>query len=109
MKPGLGSPQKTSFTSLAEVLKKQLDSVTGDRFSSSLSLQKLWVQIVGPAIAAHSHVLYHKQDLLFIAVTNSTWNSELSFMKGQIIERINASQKQHIISDIVFKIRSTAD
>ncbi|MBF0105386.1 MAG: DUF721 domain-containing protein [Deltaproteobacteria bacterium] len=106
MKQTQGTDRSASFSSLAEVLKKQLDHITNEQFSSSVSLQKQWVKIVGPTIAGHSHVLYLKKNTLFVAVNNSTWLNELGFMKESIIDKINNTQTQYTIDDVVFKIRT---
>ena len=98
--------QKTDakdFTTLADVLKDQIRELTGDKFVPSIQLQTEWQNIVGLTIAAHSRVLYQKNNTVFIGVDNSTWLNELTFIKSQILNGINQGKKDQI-KELRFKI-----
>lgn len=108
MKPSLEPNKNSHFTSLNDILKSQLNTITKGRFSSSLTIQEKWLQIVGKMIAAHSQVLYIKNGSLYIGVDNSTWHNELTLMKDQIIGQIRQILPDLSIKEVRFKIRSVS-
>lgn len=63
----------------------------------------LWPKIVGPKIAEVTKVDRIEGDKLFVAVSTSTWRNELMFLKQELIEKVNASLEQKVISDIIFR------
>jgi len=62
-----------------------------------------WPEIVGDQIAQVTKADHLEGDKLFVRVTRSTWRNELLFLKRDLIDKINASMKQEIIKDIIFR------
>ena len=79
-----------------------------DRLGISKKLKRyeifdLWPQIVGPQIAQVTKIDYIEGDKLYVSVAKSTWRNELMFLKKDLVEKINASLRQQVISDIIFR------
>jgi predicted nucleic acid-binding Zn ribbon protein len=62
-----------------------------------------WPEIVGVQIAQVTKADHLEGDKLFVRVTRSTWRNELLFLKKDLIDKINATMKQEIIKDIIFR------
>lgn len=105
MTQDLQKTNKEDFSSLHDIIHSQLKSLVGNRFSSSLAIQKKWTEIVGTVIAHQSQILYVKNKTLYVGVDNSTWNNELSLMKDKIIQRINKMIPDITVKEVKFKIR----
>ncbi|MBN1382847.1 MAG: DUF721 domain-containing protein [Deltaproteobacteria bacterium] len=52
-------------------------------------LRDLWLKAVGPTIAAQSRLENRKKDTLVVKVSSSVWMQQLSFLKEEIIEKMN--------------------
>jgi predicted nucleic acid-binding Zn ribbon protein len=61
-----------------------------------------WEQIVGPRIAAHTEALRVENGRVYIRARSSSWKTELVFMKGDIIDRLNQAVGKRVITDIIF-------
>jgi len=108
MKENLSNDKNEEFTSVNDILRSQIKNLVGKKFSTSLSVQTKWKQIVGNVIASHSQVLYVKNDTLFVYVDNSTWHNELSLIKENIVHNLNDMLPDVSIKDVKFKIRVTS-
>ena len=64
---------------------------------------RVWDKEVGKKIATHTHPLKIKRGKLFVAVTDSSWLQELSFLKEKIIKKINKRMGEEVVKDIFFK------
>jgi hypothetical protein len=49
-----------------------------------------WAQLVGPRIAERTRPVGWHRGTLTVAVASSAWLNELSFMRAELLERINA-------------------
>lgn len=54
-------------------------------------VQRLWPQVVGPAIAAQALPTAERGGVVTISCSASVWAQELDLMSVQIIERLNAA------------------
>jgi predicted nucleic acid-binding Zn ribbon protein len=98
------SKNDNTFSSVAEILKDQIDGLSGGRLNATIELQKNWLDIVGKSIAEHSKVLFIKNKCLHIGVENSTWLNELNLIKDKLSEKITSIKKDGSIVDLKFKI-----
>jgi predicted nucleic acid-binding Zn ribbon protein len=62
-----------------------------------------WPEIVGEKIARATRVDHLEGDKLFVVVSTSVWRNELVFLKRDLIDRVNASLGEQVISDIIFR------
>lgn len=67
-----------------------------------------WPHIVGEKIAQKAHPVGVEGGKLFVLVESASWRNELTFMKPEIIERLNRAVGASVIRDIVFTGRKGA-
>ena len=68
----------------------------------------LWPEIVGEQLARVTRVRGLDEDALFVEVRSSAWLMELSMMKGEFLERVNARLGEAPIERIVFVLAETS-
>ncbi|HUF75087.1 MAG TPA: DUF721 domain-containing protein [Longimicrobiales bacterium] len=73
-----------------------------------IGVLELWPEIVGEQLARVTRVKGLDEDALFIEVRSSAWLMELSMMKGEFIERVNARLGEAPIERIVFVLAETS-
>lgn len=88
----LGALLRSSFegTSLGERLR-------------DLAIWQQWEQVVGPAIARRTRPLRLSGGVLTVMVGSAPWMQQLSFMKADLIARLNSCLGEERIRDIVLK------
>jgi predicted nucleic acid-binding Zn ribbon protein len=61
-------------------------------------IQRVWPQVVGPAIAAQGQPIAERGGVLTVTCSASVWAQELDLMSVQIVERLNAAVSSGAIS-----------
>jgi hypothetical protein len=85
---------------LQKILKKhRIPLKTADR-----RLQNIWLQAVGPRIAAQTCPEIIKKTVLFVKVANASWMQQLHLMKHDILDNFNRLHPQDPVSNIFFTI-----
>lgn len=64
---------------------------------------ELWKEIVGEQIAGVTEAERIAGGKLFVRVARPTWRNELVYLKKELIEKINATLHENIVTDIIFK------
>lgn len=59
-----------------------------------------WEQLVGKHLAAHSRPFNIKDGQLRISVTSAVWMHKLSYIKWDLLRRINRMAGKELVSDI---------
>lgn len=67
-------------------------------------LRRRWAEIVGPQIAAHTRPDRIRFKKLHLLVRNSVWLHQLTFLKPDLLARINAAAGGEAITDIVLRV-----
>lgn|SRR5574341_250902 len=67
-------------------------------------LRHHWEDIAGTAIAAHTRPDTIRFKRLYLLVQDSVWLQQLTFLKPELIERINASAGRPVLADIVLRV-----
>jgi len=62
-----------------------------------------WSSIVGDHISSVTNPERIDRGKLIVRVTRSTWRNELTFLKKEIIAKINKAMNQEIVKDIIFR------
>jgi len=62
----------------------------------------LWPEVVGAQLARKTEVRSLKQGKLFVWVKTSAWQNELSFLRSEIIRKLNKVVGEHVVEDIMF-------
>ena len=89
---------------LGGVLK---DALNGSKIQVDFHVYKLWQQwkdVVGPVIAENARPEAIKGKLLLVNVSSAPWMQQLQFLKAELMEKLNASLGQEVVSEIRFKI-----
>lgn len=89
---------------LAEVLEKSGVRKQVER----IGILELWPEIVGEQLARVTRVKGLDNDALFVEVRSSAWLMELSMMKDDFLERVNARLGEDALERIVFVLAETA-
>ena len=85
---------------LAGQLEQVIGSRLGHRQLEFVRLARVWKDVVGERVVAHTMPAWIKRDVLWGYVDSSSWMQELTFMKPQILEQVNQHFSSVTISDI---------
>ncbi len=67
-------------------------------------LRRQWVDIVGEQIAAHTRPQHIRFKKLVIHVRHSVWLQQLTFLKHDLLHKINAAAGEPLVSEIILRI-----
>ena len=73
-----------------DVLSKWLGKRKKETRLQLYILRNRWAELVGERIAPRTLPQSLRDGLLTVAVVNSTWLNELSFMRAQLVQQINS-------------------
>ena len=62
-----------------------------------------WPAIVGERIAAATEAVRIDDGKLTVHVTRATWRNELTFLKQDLLRKINEVMGEEIVTDIIFR------
>ena len=68
------------------------------------TIWKLWPSIAGPTLSATVHPDRFSGTTLTLAVTNSVWMQELTYLKMELLEKIQAAMGAECVTDIRFEL-----
>lgn len=102
--PGQSPEKKTGLTAVKEIISSQLNCLAGPGIQQTRNLKEAWPRIMGPAIAAHSQILYIKNNVLYIGVKSAAWHSELKLMQDKILKKINEKNETLNLKEVRFKM-----
>lgn len=66
----------------------------------------VWAEVVGQELASHTRALDVRDGVLRVAVRSSAWSAQLSFLRSDLLERLNARVGAPGLSAIRFTIGS---
>ncbi|RMF54625.1 MAG: DUF721 domain-containing protein [Calditrichaeota bacterium] len=72
-----------------------------ERFEENMALF-YWDSTVGKEIARHTEPMKVNQGILFVKVDNDAWRNELTFLKHEIIQKLNEKLGKKTIEEIKF-------
>lgn len=78
-----------------------------DKQIERLGVLELWPDIVGDQLARVTRAKGVEESALFVEVRSSAWLNELSMMKEDFLERVNARLGEAAIDRIVFVLAET--
>jgi len=62
-----------------------------------------WNELVGTAIANHSHPTRLRNGILWIEVRDAAWRQELTMMRTGLVEKINSALGASVVKEIRFR------
>lgn len=88
---------------LKQLVDKMLRSYgLGDRLDE-MSLVKSWEEIVGKMIAKHTKEIYFNKGVLYVELDSSTLRQELSYVKSDLVQRLNEKAGKTMVKEIHLK------
>lgn len=96
--------KKSDFVHIGSVIHKTLDAHVGKSGAEMVKIFDLWEEIVGEGIADNAVPAAFNNQVLIVHVSSSVWMQQLSFLKEEIIQKINDGFGKRILKDIQFKI-----
>ena len=93
-----------SIESLGSVIEKIMQSGIRKQDAPLLQVWELWDKAVGEIIAENARPAAFKGKILLVHVNSSPWLHQLSFLKKDILARINRELGQDLVDEIKFKI-----
>lgn len=67
-------------------------------------LLKNWPEIAGETVAAHTRPDQIKFKKLYLLAESSVWIQHLTFLKPELIEKVNAAAGRPLITDVVLRV-----
>ena len=64
---------------------------------------EVWAEVVGETIAKVTEPVSVADGVLTVKVNNPTWRNELTYLKPDILTKLNHRLARKVVSDIVFK------
>ena len=65
-------------------------------------IKERWKEIVGDAIGGKTEVSEVKNKCVFVKVKTAAWKNELTFLKPEILKKINDFTGIPVVKDIIF-------
>jgi len=92
------------LSSIAPILNRLTKKAGLEKGIASFHLGEHWEEAVGHQIAAHTYPQEIRHATLIILVDEAVWMHQLSFMKKEIIEKVNLFLKKRPIQNIRLRI-----
>jgi len=67
-------------------------------------MKRCWKELVGAQIAAHTCPMEIRFSTLTIQVDTSVWRHQLTFLKKEVIQKVNLYLKEEKVNDIHFRV-----
>lgn len=102
MKGKRGEKKPKEPVPISEVLDQVLKSAGLQGTVRAHLVLNRWKEIAGEAVAAHADPVRIEEGVLYLKAENGAWRSQLHFMKGELIRKINDLAEKRIVKSIVF-------
>jgi len=96
----------SSFHRISNILEKILPSYGLRTRLAEWSLKLKWGEMVGGQVAAHSEPVRLNFKRLVVMVDSPAWVQHLTFLKSELMEKIQRSIGKETITEIRFKVGS---
>lgn len=100
-KKGLEFMRSSDDMTLKEGIERLLDAYKLRRKFEETSIEAVWPQLIGKAIANRTQQLYVRNKKLFVKVESAVIKNELALMRRQILGRVNEYVGHVIIEEVV--------
>lgn len=88
--------------SLKEALEKLLKEYRLEDKLNETKLVGAWEKVAGQLIARHTRDIYVKDRVLYIHTDTAVLKQELTYMKTQLLDKLNKAAGKPVIDDIRF-------
>jgi len=91
-------------------LNKVLETVLGEQdLNAGIEAYKVfsqWNEIVGTKVAAHAQPVRLTRNVLYIEVNDHLWLTQLKYMKGDILKKLEDRTRQGLFTELKFFLKS---
>jgi len=94
------------FRSLSEALPGLLARCNLDRVVKEQQAVAVWPAVVGEKIAPHTRPVSVEAGLLVVAVDSPGWATQLTFLKPQILTKLQRRVGKGMVTDLRFVLSS---
>jgi len=104
----MSKPNKipSPFTKLSVVVEHFIQNHGLEGKIRERSLQSHWKEIVGDTISKHTKPDGIRFGTLHVLVDSSAWLQQLTFIRSELIEKVESYVGKNVISDIVLRIEN---
>ena len=74
-----------------------------NEINKTINLEQTWEAVVGKTISNNTEIIHLKKEILTIKASNPIWRNELSLQKKELINKINKTELNFNIKDIIFR------
>lgn len=89
---------------VSEILERLFNRLNIDKKLKEMKALKLWEEVTGDKISRHSYPLFVRKGNLFVRVDSSGWLTQLTYLKNEIISRLNQRLGGSSIKNIYFRL-----
>jgi predicted nucleic acid-binding Zn ribbon protein len=95
--------KKVRPTPIKTSIEQAIETLGLSRKIEQYTAVELWPTIVGERIAQVTVAERMNDNKLFVHVTQAPWRNELTFLKKDIIRKINLALGNDLVKDIIFR------
>lgn len=88
------------FKPVSAVLPRVLRKLHLDRAVAEQPAVAAWAEVAGEATARHARARSIEDGVLTVVVDNAGWKTQLTWLKPQLVARLNARLGRRIVRDI---------
>ena len=89
--------------SLSSLIDNELKGLGLANHLREAEIWRLWPDVVGPTVSSRAQPLRIANGTLTVSVSSSPWMQELNFLKGMMIEKLNARLGAEVVKEIFLK------
>jgi hypothetical protein len=95
---------KKGLFAIGEIIPKTVKRLKIQTNFDEYNIKKSYTSLFGKNIEKVSYPDRLIKKVLHITVSNSAWLMQLSYMKAEIIEKINERFEKNVVKDVIFKV-----
>ena len=99
--------KEDSLQDIKTLLQTIVSTIDGTPFKDQFRVRDMWEAVVWPHIEKKATPEGIRNGILQVSVVSSVWMQELTFMKQQILERINQACVSSGVKDVRFRLGKT--
>lgn len=93
-------PSQREIT-LKEAIDKYIDAFKMRAKFDEKSIEKIWPEVVGSAMATHTKEMKFSDGKLYVKTNSSVARQELSFMRSRLVIAINRKLGKKLLNEII--------
>ena len=88
---------------IKDILSDYMKGSNLREINTTINLEQTWYAVVGKTIFKNTEIIHFKKGILTIKSSNPIWRNELSLQKKDLIDKINNTEKNFNIKEIIFR------